>query len=81
MKRLFFILLISVFIIGVYNTVHAKTYYIRADAAGTGTGEDWTNAYPSFKVAGLYDNKSTAPRGHTYYIADGKYGACIFIND
>lgn len=40
--------------------------YIRQGAAGTGSGDDWTNAYTTF--SGI-----TLTRGDTYYIATGSY--------
>lgn len=40
--------------------------YVRAGATGTGTGDDWTNAYPSVP--------NTLTRGSVYWIAAGKYG-------
>lgn len=39
---------------------------IRSGASGTGSGDDWTNAYPSFSAASF-------TRGNTYYVADGAY--------
>lgn len=44
---------------------HAANHYIRADAAGTATGADWTNAWTSWPAILV--------RGDTYYIADGDY--------
>jgi hypothetical protein len=48
----------------------AATRYVRAGASGSGTGNDWANAYPSLP--------STLVRGDTYYIADGNYGSYTF---
>jgi hypothetical protein len=50
--------------------VQENTYYVRAGAAGTGTGRDWTNAYAALP--------STLVRGATYYVADGTYGSHTF---
>ena len=50
--------------------VIAANHYVRAGAAGTGSGNDWTNAYTSLP--------SSLVRGDTYYIADGTYGSYIF---
>jgi hypothetical protein len=44
--------------------------YVRAAAAGTANGSDWSNAYPALP-AGLV-------RGVTYYIAAGSYPAYTF---
>lgn len=44
--------------------------YVRAGAAGTGSGDDWTNAYTSLP--------SSLTRGNTYYIADGSYSGYTF---
>lgn len=41
--------------------------YVRFDASGTGSGDDWTNAYTALPAALV--------RGNTYYIADGEYSA------
>ena len=61
-----------VFIIGIFlvNYVTAADHYVRQGASGSGTGEDWTNAYTSLP--------SNLVRGDTYYIADGSYGSYIF---
>lgn len=40
--------------------------YVREAASGTGSGDDWTNAYT--------DLPATLVRGNTYYVADGTYG-------
>ena len=41
------------------------THYIRSGATGSGSGEDWTNAYTDWP---------TFIRGDTYYLAGGTYG-------
>src|SRR5688572_24108169 len=43
---------------------------VRSDAVGTGTGDDWTNAYTALPA--------NLTRGDTYYIADGTYAAYTF---
>lgn len=45
-------------------------YYVRAGAAGTGSGADWTNAYTALPA--------TLVRGASYYIADGNYSGYTF---
>jgi chitodextrinase len=44
--------------------------YIRAGATATGSGLDWTNAFPAMPA--------TLTRGATYYLADGAYGSYTF---
>ena len=44
--------------------------YVRAGAAGSANGSDWTNAYPTLP--------SSLTRGSTYYVADGSYGSYTF---
>ena len=51
-------------------TAEAASKHVRAGAAGNGSGEDWTNAYPSLPA--------TLVRGNTYYIADGTYPSYNF---
>lgn len=48
----------------------AANHYIRAGAAGSATGADWTNAWT--------DLPTTFVRGDTYYVADGTYGSHVF---
>lgn len=43
---------------------------VRAGAAGTASGDDWTNAYTALPAS--------LNRGDTYYIADGSYGSYTF---
>jgi hypothetical protein len=43
--------------------------YVRQGAAGTGSGNDWTNAYT--------DLPANLTRGDTYYIADGSYAGYV----
>ena len=45
-------------------------YYVRAGAAGSGSGSDWANAYTSLPA--------TLQRGETYYVATGSYAAYDF---
>jgi hypothetical protein len=58
------------------------TKYIRVGASGSGSGDDWTNAYASFSAAGLHNSSSATPRANTYYVAgsDTNYGAVEFKN-
>jgi hypothetical protein len=58
---LFFILLIAA-------PCFAASKYIRAGAAGAGTGDSWADAYPAF-------SGFTWTRGNTYYVAGGTYTA------
>jgi hypothetical protein len=44
----------------------AATHYVRTGANGSGSGADWTNAYPNVP--------SSLVRGDTYYVAAGSYG-------
>ena len=48
----------------------AANHYVRAGATGSGSGNDWSNAYQKLP--------STLVRGDTYYIADGSYGSYTF---
>jgi len=45
-------------------------HYVLQGAGGTASGNDWTNAYTALPAS--------LPRGHTYYVADGTYGAHVF---
>ena len=45
-------------------------FYVRAGAVGSGTGLDWTNAYPAIPAS--------MTRGATYYVADGTYSGQTF---
>ena len=47
--------------------------YLRAGASGSGSGDDWTNAYTT--LAAL---ESGLARGDTGYVADGTYGGATF---
>jgi hypothetical protein len=47
--------------------------YIRQGAAGTGSGDDWTNAYTDIPAA--------LTRGDTYYFADGSYASSGYTFD
>lgn len=54
-----------------FSTVSfAANRYVRAGAAGSGNGSDWTNAYAALP--------STLTRGDVYYIADGTYSGYSF---
>ena len=73
MKKLF----LSVIIFIVFWTVPlfgATVKYIRSGAAGTGSGDDWTNAYASFAAAGAY------ARDCTYYVAGGLYSENVTVS-
>ncbi len=48
----------------------AGVQYVRAGAAGNGSGTDWVNAHPSLP--------STLVRGDTYYVAGGSYPGYTF---
>lgn len=48
----------------------AATKYVRAGAAGTGSGDNWTDAYTALPA--------NLSRGNTYYIADGSYSGYTF---
>lgn len=45
-------------------SANAANVYIRWDATGAGTGNDWTDALTAFP---------SMARGNTYYVADGEY--------
>ena len=49
---------------------NAANHYVRADAAGTASGADWTDAYVELPASLV--------RGDTYYIADGLYDGYLF---
>ena len=48
----------------------ASNHYVRAGAAGNGSGADWTNAYT--------DLPASMVRGDTYYVAAGTYSGHAF---
>jgi hypothetical protein len=48
----------------------AASHYVRSGASGSGSGADWTNAYPSLPASLI--------RGDIYYIAAGTYPAHTF---
>lgn len=52
------------------ETAIAANHFIRAGAAGTNNGNDWTNAYTSLPT--------TLVRGDAYYIAGGSYSGRTF---
>lgn len=52
-------------ILVVFVCCFGANHYVRDGAAGTGSGDDWTNAYDSLPA--------TLVRGDTYYFADGTY--------
>lgn len=47
--------------------------YLRSGASGTGSGDDWTNAYTTFVAL-----ESGLARGDTGYVADGTYTGATF---
>ena len=75
------IILAFVFTMCCVVNAFAENYCIRQGASGTGSGADWTNAFASMADAGLHNSTSTGPRGHTYYVADGSYGALTLNNN
>jgi len=50
--------------------VEAASHYVRSSAAGSSTGEDWTNACTDFTGACAV---GSLVRGDTYYVATGVY--------
>lgn len=52
------------------SAADAANHYIRAGAAGSGSGDDWTNAYTTWP--------GSFTRGDTYYIASGSYTGKVF---
>ena len=69
MKRFIFIILLMCGQL-LANYAFAADRFVRAGATGTGTGNDWINAYTTLPP--------TLIRGDTYYIADGNYGSYNF---
>src|ERR1700719_155540 len=55
----------ALFLFSFFPSLFAANHYVRSDATGTGTGNDWANAYTSLPA--------TLSRGDTYYIASGSY--------
>lgn len=51
-------------------SAEAAVRYVRSGATGSGSGADWTNAYPALPGSLI--------RGDTYYVADGQYGSYTF---
>jgi hypothetical protein len=68
--RLALVLSLATVCLGTLSSEANAAYYVRAGAAGNGSGTDWTNAYPSIP--------GTLVRGETYYVADGSYGSYTF---
>ena len=62
--------LLSALLLAIALPAEGATRYVRAGAAGNGSGSDWTNAYASLPA--------TLIRGDTYYIAAGNYSAYTF---
>lgn len=67
------ILAVTLMVVAVLSAKYSNSsdYYIRAGAAGTNSGTDWTNAFPAFP--------SSYSRGDTYYIASGTYAGNVNI--
>lgn len=55
------------------NVFGATLKYVRLGAIGSGSGNDWANAYPSMPT--------TIPRGTDVYVADGNYTSYIEFDD
>ncbi len=53
----------------------AANHYVRAGATGTGSGNDWTNAYTDFTGSCAV---GSLVRGDTYYVAGGTYAGRTF---
>ena len=53
----------------------AGNCYVRAGAAGTGTGASWTNAYTGFGTGAGQMNPSSMTGGVTYWMGAGTYSA------
>ena len=68
-KPLFVTLLPAMLLLGVLSA-EAANHHVRAEATGSATGNDWTNAYPSLP--------SNLTRGDNYYIANGTYPGRTF---
>ncbi len=66
MRKIIVPLFVGVLFLSVVRS-EAANHYIRAGAAGTGTGNNWTDAWPSLPASFV--------RGDTYYVADGNYGS------
>lgn len=63
-----------VFLVLVYcGASQAAVKYLRQGASGSGSGNDWDNAYTSFATL-----ESNLARGDTGWVADGSYSAVIF---
>lgn len=59
-------LLFAILSVPSLSSAQTQSYYVRAGAAGNGSGSDWANAYPKLP--------SKLGRGATYYVAGGSYG-------
>ena len=64
------LLLLALLLFSAGGLARAANYYVRAGAAGSNNGSDWTNAYTALPAA--------LSRGSTYYIADGTYSGYTF---
>ncbi|HWN09733.1 MAG TPA: fibronectin type III domain-containing protein [Pyrinomonadaceae bacterium] len=64
------------FIVSIFLTVCLTANaakHVRAGASGTGSGDNWTDAYTTLP--------STLTRGETYYVADGTYSGYTFDDE
>jgi hypothetical protein len=52
------------------GTAWAADHFVRPGATGTGSGDDWTNAYTNLPAS--------LTRGDRYFLADGTYGSRTF---
>jgi predicted outer membrane repeat protein len=52
---------VALFLLAIGSAVNAKTIYVDADAAGSGTGTNWANAYPYLQDALADANTSAKP--------------------
>lgn len=68
---MFFVIFLSGFLL--WGNAMAAEYYVRADAAGSNNGSDWTNAYTALPAT-----LDRGDSGSTYYIADGNYEGYVF---
>ena len=65
------LLIVSMFLLIIVATAGAKTIYVDADAAGTGTGANWTNAYIYLQDA--LDDADISDKPVEIRVAQGTY--------
>lgn len=58
------------FLLAIVGLLYSADHCVRPGATGTGSGEDWTNAYEALPAVLV--------RGDTYYLADGTYPSYTF---